>query len=53
MKKRYINESIVVNVKSPASYEVIKDLRDAVEAVCPIYNLFRDEQTIEGRVIRK
>lgn len=43
----------VVNVSSPASYEVIQELRDAVEAVCPIYNLLKDEQTIEGRIVRK
>ncbi len=41
-----------VHVKSPATYERIKELRDAVEGVCPIYNLLKDEQTIEGRIVR-
>ncbi|MDR1716398.1 MAG: OsmC family protein [Prevotella sp.] len=41
-----------VHVKSSATYEQIKVLRDAVEAVCPIYNLLKDEQTIEGRIVK-
>lgn len=41
-----------VHVKSPATFEQIAALRDAVEAVCPIYNLLKDEQTIEGRIVR-
>lgn len=46
------NIQYTVHVKSPANYENIKQLRDAVEAVCPIYNLLKDEQTIEGRIVR-
>jgi uncharacterized OsmC-like protein len=41
-----------VHYRSPHSYEEIVALRDAVEAVCPIYNLFISEQTIEGRTVR-
>jgi uncharacterized OsmC-like protein len=41
-----------VYFRSPHSYEEIVALRDAVEAVCPIYNLFISEQKIEGRIVR-
>lgn len=41
-----------VYFRSPHSYEDIVALRDAVEAVCPIYNLFISEQKIEGRIVR-
>jgi uncharacterized OsmC-like protein len=41
-----------VHYRSPHSYEEIVALRDAVEAVCPIYNLFISEQKIEGRIVR-
>ncbi len=47
------NISYTVHVKSPATFDQIKDLRDAVEAVCPIYNLLKDEQEIEGRIVRE
>lgn len=46
------NIHYTVHVKSPASYKQIEELRDAVEAVCPIYNLLKDEQTIEGKIVR-
>ncbi|KAA6340490.1 hypothetical protein EZS27_011658 [termite gut metagenome] len=42
-----------VHIKSPASFEQIQKLRDDVEAVCPIYNLLKDEVELEGRIIRK
>jgi uncharacterized OsmC-like protein len=41
-----------VHVSSPHTYDDIVVLRDAVEAVCPIYNLYLSEQKIEGRIIR-
>jgi uncharacterized OsmC-like protein len=41
-----------VHYRSPHSYEDIVALRDAVEAVCPIYNLLLAEQKIEGRIVR-
>lgn len=37
----------------PASRDEIDGLRQAVESVCPIYNLLKDSQTITGRVIRR
>jgi uncharacterized OsmC-like protein len=42
-----------VFITSPASSAEIDGLRQAVEAVCPIYNLLKDPQTITGRVIRQ
>ncbi|KAA6346776.1 hypothetical protein EZS27_005721 [termite gut metagenome] len=42
-----------VHYRSPHSYEDIVALRDAVEAVCPIYNLLLAGQKIEGRIIRE
>jgi uncharacterized OsmC-like protein len=41
------------HVRSPHTYEEIVALRDAVEAVCPIYNLFISEQKINGRIVRE
>jgi hypothetical protein len=41
-----------VHVSSPHPYDDIVVLRDAVEAVCPIYNLYISEQKIEGRIVR-
>ncbi|MFT3995462.1 MAG: OsmC family protein [Dysgonomonas sp.] len=41
-----------VHVKSPAPIDQIEKLRDKVESVCPIYNLLKDEQTIEGKIVR-
>ncbi|MDR1407049.1 MAG: OsmC family protein [Tannerella sp.] len=42
-----------VHVRSPHTREEIVALRDAVEAVCPIYNLILSEQKIEGRIVRE
>jgi uncharacterized OsmC-like protein len=41
-----------VHYRSPHTYDELVALRDAVEAVCPIYNLFISEQKIEGRIVR-
>jgi len=41
-----------VHYRTPHTYDEIVALRDAVEAVCPIYNLFISEQKIEGRIVR-
>jgi hypothetical protein len=42
-----------VHISSPATSREIDDLRQAVEAVCPIYNLLKDPQTITGRIVRQ
>jgi uncharacterized OsmC-like protein len=41
-----------VHITSPASAQEIDGLRQAVEAVCPIYNLLKDPQTITGQIVR-
>jgi hypothetical protein len=42
-----------VHISSPATPQVVDDLRKAVEAVCPIYNLLKDPQIIRGRIVRQ
>ena len=42
-----------VFITSPAPAQEIDSLRQAVEAVCPIYNLLKDPQTITGLVVRE
>jgi uncharacterized OsmC-like protein len=44
------NLSYVVRIASPASAAEIKTLRDNVEKFCPILNLLKQPQTIEGRL---
>ncbi len=41
-----------IHIESPASAAEIGELRDAVEATCPLYNLLKDEQEIRGSVVR-
>ena len=41
-----------VHISSPAPTSDVDALRQAVEAVCPIYNLLKDTQPITGRVVR-
>lgn len=41
-----------VNIGSPESKEAIEQLQKAVEAVCPVYNLLKDSQPIEGKIVR-
>ena len=41
-----------VHIASPAPAQEIDELRKAVEAVCPIYNLLKDQQPIVGRIVR-
>ena len=50
---RFQNIQYSVHIESPASSQEIDELRKAVEAVCPIYNLLKDAQPVEGRIIRE
>ena len=50
---RLTNVRYRVHISSPASAEAIDELRKAVEAVCPIYNLLKEPQTIAGRLVRQ
>jgi uncharacterized OsmC-like protein len=47
------NIHYTLHVRSPHSYDEIVALHEAVEAVCPIYNLIISEQKIKGRIVRK
>ena len=49
---RYRKITYNVDVESPASESEIDGLRQAVEATCPLYNLVKDEQALEGRIVR-
>lgn len=42
-----------LHVSTPESLERIKELQEAVEKICPIYNLFKDTQTFEARIVRR
>lgn len=39
-------------IESPASEQDIDALRQSVEATCPLYNLVKDAQTLEGSIVR-
>jgi uncharacterized OsmC-like protein len=41
-----------VHIDSPASDQELAELHAAVERVCPIFNLLRDPQQIDGRLVR-
>lgn len=49
---RYRDVRYTVHVESPASRQDIDGLREAVEASCPVYNLLKDAQTVQGKVVR-
>lgn len=49
---RYTNIRYKARIASPASEQEITALRDAVEATCPLYNLVKDAQTLEGKIVR-
>lgn len=46
------NIRYTLHVSSPHCYNEIVALRDAVEAVCPIYNLIISEQRNNARIVR-
>lgn len=49
---RYQDITYNVDIESPASEADIDSLRQAVEATCPLYNLVKDEQKLEGKIVR-
>jgi len=49
---RYSNIRYKARIESPASEQDIDTLRQAVEDTCPLYNLVKDEQTLEGSIVR-
>ncbi len=48
---RYKNIRYNVKIESPESEATIDGLRQAVEATCPLYNLVKDEQKLEGKIV--
>lgn len=49
---RFQNITYNVRIESPESEQTIDALRQAVEDTCPLYNLVKDEQKLEGKIVR-
>lgn len=49
---RYSNIRYRTRIESPASEQEVDALRQSVEDTCPLYNLVKDAQTLEGRIVR-
>jgi len=49
---RYRNIRYKARIESPASEQEIDALRQSVEDTCPLYNLVKDEQKLEGSIVR-
>jgi uncharacterized OsmC-like protein len=49
---RFKNITYNVRIESPESEQTIDRLRQSVEATCPLYNLVKDEQKLEGKIVR-
>ncbi|MET0289317.1 MAG: OsmC family protein [Pseudoxanthomonas sp.] len=49
---RYQDIRYTVRIESPASAQEVDGLRAAVEKSCPLYNLIKDEQPVDGRIVR-
>ncbi|MET4572114.1 putative OsmC-like protein [Stenotrophomonas rhizophila] len=49
---RYSDIRYKVRIESPSSEQEIDALRQSVEATCPLYNLVKDEQKLEGSIVR-
>ncbi|HUR59630.1 MAG TPA: OsmC family protein [Opitutaceae bacterium] len=49
---RYGDIRYSVHIGSPEKKEIIEQLQQAVEAICPIYNMLKDPQEIKGSVVR-
>lgn len=49
---RYKSINYKVIIGSPESKEAIEKLQEAVESICPVYNLLKDAQPIKGSVVR-
>lgn len=48
---RYSDITYKVRIESPNSAADIDGLRQAVEDTCPLYNLVKDEQKLDGKVV--
>jgi uncharacterized OsmC-like protein len=48
---RYSDINYKVRIESPNSAADIDGLRQSVEETCPLYNLVKDEQKLEGKIV--
>jgi len=48
----YTGIAYSVHISSPETRETIEKLQQAVESVCPIYNMIKDGQPIKGTIVR-
>lgn len=46
------NVHYTLHVDTPETLDRIKELQATVEKICPMYNLFKDTQTFEPRIVR-
>ena len=46
------NVRYTLHVSTPESDQTVKEWIEAVEKICPMYNLFKDTQTFEHRIVR-
>ena len=46
------NVRYTLHVKTPENAQTVKEWIEAVEKICPMYNLFKDTQTFEHRIVR-
>lgn len=46
------NIRYTLHVLTPESEQAVKEWIEAVEKICPMYNLFKDTQTFEHRIVR-
>lgn len=49
---RYLSIRYTVHIGSPEPKERIEALQQAVESICPVYNLLKDSQPIKGTIVR-
>lgn len=46
------NLRFILHVKTPESLETVKKWVETTEAECPMYNMFKDTQTFERKIVR-
>ena len=46
------NVRYTMHVQTPESEEKVKEWLRRVEGICPMYNLFKDTQTFEHKIVR-
>lgn len=46
------NVRYILHVQTPENDQTVKEWIEAVEKICPMYNLFKDTQTFEHKIVR-